>query len=135
MTKEESRTLLQKIEKLLGQAEPDGYIDLAFKGCVGLAYNNIDNDWACSPMDWRDGCYNKDRELEELRSVKDAWHEKFQMEQGLLKTANETVDKWVEDYHKLEVKSDNQEQEIIILKDQIVQLKAKLYDMMVERGS
>lgn len=129
MTKEESRTLLQKIEKLLAQAEPDGYIDLAFKGCVGLAYDNIDNDWGCSPADWREDLHDKERRLSELRVLKDSWHEKYQKESGLLKAANESLETLYDDYHSLEAKSGFQEQEIRFLKDEIIQLKAEIYDL------
>lgn len=48
MTKDEERTLLAKIEKLLASADPDGYIATAFKGAAENARRNIDEDAAYS---------------------------------------------------------------------------------------
>ena len=50
MTKDEERKALKKIEKIIAEAGADSYIGYAFAGCVEAAETNIENDWACGPL-------------------------------------------------------------------------------------
>lgn len=64
MTKAEEQKLLNKIKTLLEGADPDGYIAIAFRGCVEVAQTNIDNDWGCSLADRAESAEAKVEALE-----------------------------------------------------------------------
>lgn len=50
-TKEQERTALNKIRNILGTLDADGWVNTAFKGVCDIAQENIDNDFACSPVE------------------------------------------------------------------------------------
>lgn len=50
-TKEQERTALNKIRNILGTLDADGWVNIAFKGVCDIAQENIDNDFACSPVE------------------------------------------------------------------------------------
>lgn len=51
MTKDQEREVLRKIVELIGSTEDGSYIKTAFQGCVADAVENINNDFACSWYD------------------------------------------------------------------------------------
>ena len=76
-TKDEEREQLRKIAALIEETEPNSYIRFAFAGCVRIAEENIDNDFANSYPDMLD---HKDKEMESLsRSLSDKERELEQM--------------------------------------------------------
>lgn len=50
-TKEQERTALNKIRNILGTLDADSWVNTAFKGVCDIAQENIDNDFACSPIE------------------------------------------------------------------------------------
>jgi len=50
-TKQQERDALAKIEKILKSIDADGYVNIAFAGCVEDARRNIDEDAAYSERD------------------------------------------------------------------------------------
>lgn len=48
VTKEQERKALDKIRKIIAELGSDSYVAAAFEGCFEVAEQNIDNDWACS---------------------------------------------------------------------------------------
>lgn len=62
-TKAQDRETLAKIEKLLKDQEPDGYIMTAFAGCIEDARVNIENDFANS---WKERAEHARKEAADL---------------------------------------------------------------------
>ena len=50
-TKEQEREALNKIRKILGTLDDDGWVNTAFKGVCDIAEENINNDWVCNPVE------------------------------------------------------------------------------------
>ena len=50
-TKTQEREALNKIRDILGTLDADGWVNTAFKGVCDIAQENIDNDFACSPVE------------------------------------------------------------------------------------
>lgn len=66
-TKQQERDTLEKIRKMVEQLGPDSYLATAFEGCFDLAAENIDNDWACSMADRARNAEKRAEEAEEKR--------------------------------------------------------------------
>ena len=68
-TKEQERKALAKIRKIVEELGEDSYIGTALEGCLDIAEDNINNDWACSMKQrWE----TSEREAAEaLRKVED----------------------------------------------------------------
>lgn len=47
-TKDQEREALGKIKAILDTLGPDSYVGTALEGCLEIAEENIENDWACS---------------------------------------------------------------------------------------
>lgn len=47
-TKDQEREALEKIKAILDILGPDSYVGTAFEGCLEIAEENIENDFACS---------------------------------------------------------------------------------------
>lgn len=47
-TKDQEREALEKIKAILDTLGPDSYVGTAFEGCLEIAEENIENDFACS---------------------------------------------------------------------------------------
>lgn len=66
-TKAEGYEALRKIKEILKDFDPeDSYIGKAFEGCVELAKENIDNDWMFS---FRSRYENRDRDAAKLDAI------------------------------------------------------------------
>ena len=64
-TKDAEREQLRKIEALILETEADSYIRMAFEGCVRMAEENIEYDFANNYPDMID---HKDKEIQDLRN-------------------------------------------------------------------
>ena len=144
MTKDEERKLLGKIEALLKEAEPDGYIDLAFRGCVDMARDNINNDWAVSPMDYFGELNRINRKLTDAQMVNDSLRKDKEELQGLAdrlqescfefrNELEETKNKMVElgvDYIDMQNTLRKKSERVEELVSENIRLKARLFDYM-----
>lgn len=151
-SKEEERKALDKIKKIVHSLGDDSYVGTAFEGCFEIAEENINNDWACSMKQRYDSalkegfkvldeCKELKKELaeayenltiagdsnlaiqKERDSYKARYEEVLAREQDEVQTATGLIDE------KAKLSSENE-----ALKAEIVQLKAKLYDMMMKEG-
>lgn len=138
MTKEEERKALAAIEAILNKCDPDGYVAAAFSGCVADAQNNIDNDFMCSYR----GRYisAEDRRAEaacdlvkvraELAKEKkdfSDYRESVAREAAAWKKA---ADDARADANNAAERADAAEAANLHLKDEVIRLKARLFDMM-----
>lgn len=64
VTKEQERKALDKICKIIAELGDDSYVATAFEGCFEVAEQNIDNDWAYS---FKQQVESKDNEIYKLR--------------------------------------------------------------------
>lgn len=151
-TKEQERKALEQIRKIVESLGENSYIGMAFEGCFEIAEENIDNDWGCSMKD-RAEAAEKNIELarkkyEEVKARLDqaeewneGWHRKCDDMQETINKMQEQIDQKDAELHEekvargmTEIDRIKTDDEIKNLKAEIVKLKAKLYDLMVEEG-
>jgi len=140
-TKDQERKALEQIRKIVESLGENSYIGTAFEGCFEMAEKNIEYDSAFSMKNERD---NAEFAEEQLRAkVKDQEKEIEVLQQRAEeaeKIANnkiESADKWCVKYHEAtEMATENwnkyreQEDRAEALEQEIIKLKAKLYDLM-----
>ena len=153
-TKGQERKALAKIKEIVESLGEDSYIGMAFEGCFELAEENIENDFALSMKDRADASerrktalehelMSKDVEIETLNDYIDGWKRKCERLQGELEAERKEnkrlqfdIDSVDTDYFKLEDKYEaerkNDVDKIAHLEQEIIILKAKLYDMIVK---
>ena len=140
-TKEQERKALEKIEKIIAELGEDSYIGMAFKGCITDAADNIENDWAMSMYDrWQDA-ENKikqykgirDELVEENKGLKaetERLNKQIAYDDQKLDTALKNAQTAYDWYSKEQEKTAGLEKRIAEQDQTIIELKAKLYDMM-----
>lgn len=141
-TKQQERDTLEKIRKMVEQLGPDSYLATAFEGCFDLAAENIDNDWACSMADRARNAEKRVADLEDKLSeaVKDyeaahAVAEEKDAEiaklKDQLKQIQETA-RWNGQRCDEEATAAGEAQRRAEAAEaEVIQLKAKLYDLLV----
>ena len=152
-TKAEEYEALIQIRRILKDFDPeDTYIGKAFEGCVELAKENIDNDWMFS---FRSRYENRDRDAAKLDEILTKTTDKLRKSEearvNLVKELNQKDDA-IARYEGVVQGKDREisrlngvinnkgaaytdlegklEEQIGDLKQIIIELKAKLYDMM-----
>ena len=143
MTKEQERAALKKIAKIIEECGADSYIGMTFAGIVEQAEDNITNDFANNYKD----AYERTRELynrtkaeiederkkdeevrEELQRVRTWYNEQKKRNTELLQEIEEAsndIGKYIDQQH-------SNKNEIEALQAEIIELKAKLYDLMTK---
>lgn len=144
-SKEEERKALDKIKKIVESLGEDSYVGTAFEGCFGDAEMNIENDWALSMNGrWQDA----EQKVEHLKAELAEAYENLtiagdsnlavQKERDSYKARYEEALAMGQEEAKTAVDILNRNEELNrenkALKAEIVQLKAKLYDMMTKEG-
>lgn len=136
MTKDQEREVLRQIVKLIESTDADSYIRTAFDGCIQDAEDNITDDAAYS---WKDRAQTAEKKriaaehaaqtaedraqkAEQKQAEQEATIERLRSD--LKKAAESSVTNWNE-YRKAEDEAE-------ALKQQVIELKAKLYDYMVK---
>ena len=134
-TKKEEYDALRAIEEILKNFSPeDTYIGKAFEGCVEQAKENIVSDFMMSYKDRYDRVSEQLHESEEARvdlvkqlNYKDDAIARLENVKNRLSEELEVVKAA---YAKLEFKLEGAKETADGLKQTILELKAKLYDMM-----
>ena len=156
-TNAQEREALAKIREILEDFSPeDTYVGKAFEGCVEQAEENIRNDWMLS---WKhryeakansvDGILNANTELKRALNLKDdaigrLANAKNQLESQIVGEAlirrdyEARIGQMESDYKALQIsyeglkaaKKQEAAAEVHALRQTILELKAKLYDMM-----
>ena len=137
-TREQERKALTQIKKILdtlGGNPENSYVLRAFDGCVKDAEENIENDFACS---WKGRAESAEKRARD-------WQEKYEAEKKTNKPMQDQVKGLNSQclFYKKELaertaktfepqqKVAEQDSRIKALEDEIIHLKAKLYDMIV----
>lgn len=136
VTKEQERKALEQIRKIVDSLGADSYIATAFDGCFQDAEENIENDFALSM---------KDRYLSESKKAKDLRSEVDRLKARTLELEEELKEQKIstDAEHKFLLiergKRSEQVEKIrsleAMLHDRdmtVMELKAKLYDMMMK---
>lgn len=156
-TKAEEREALQKIEEILEDFSPEEtYVGKAFDGCVELAEENIRNDWLYS---WKDRYLDeqlkncrlsdkvealtkepnqKDDAIARLKNAKNQLESQIVGEALIRRDYEARIGQMESDYKTLQIsyeglkaaKKQEAAAEVHALRQTILELKAKLYDMM-----
>lgn len=142
-TKDQECKALEQIRKIVESLDEDSYIGTAFEGCFEIAQENIDNDWACSMKDRAESAELKAECLDELNQklnaqIKKAEDEITQRDLAIA-TLGERIDAHIKNNLTLNDQIHQQmgtikglEEENKDLCNEIIALKAKLYDLIVK---
>lgn len=146
-TKEQERKALEQIRKIVEGLGEDSYVATAFTGCFEDAEENIENDFAFSMY----GRYKSiESEYEDLYKENRELVEKMSKLESEIKSQSETIDQLrsssVEDSNTITRQRDayvelkdtydttytEQKEQIEKLEQEVIILKAKLYDLIVK---
>ena len=126
-TKAQERAALEKIRKIVEGLGEDSYIGMAFEGCFEIAEENIENDWGCSMKQ------NWESAVKEQGKLK----ERAEKAENMVNKAQDRIDTWIARYHDADYAANENgriareaQAKVAELEDEIIRLKAKLYDMM-----
>ena len=142
-TKEQERKALEQIKNIIASLGPNSYIAIAMDGMIEDAEENIKNDFALSMKDrWQtaeQACDLRRDEVFKLREEKKLIQKELDLAKFTLQQESERRQKLAEDFDQVRIEkfeAENRagcaESKIVEMKDEIVHLKAKLYDMMVK---
>ena len=134
MTKAEESKLLEKIADLIEQAGDDSYIGKAFEGCYLIAKENIDNVFMDS---WKDRAERRQSEMLKCREMADQYKEELdaaKLKNKTLLGEMESMASRLNEENEIRVKIWNnfreQEDKAEGLEQEVIKLKAKLYDLI-----
>lgn len=143
-SKEEERKALEQIKKIVSTLGPDSYIATAFEGCFEIAESNIDNDFACSMKQWADRLEGQNKELTKTVAEQKAEIEQLNSTNQSLRQDRDTVSELLVKERKQNTEeinrlngiiaecrkdSDYTEHQIQDMANQILKLKAQVYDL------
>lgn len=140
-TKEQERKALEQIRKIVESLGNDSYVGTAFAGCFEDAEENIENDFAMSMKDRYEAAEKKINEYKQVRdelveenkalekrakNAEELFNVKVEQASKYYESWKKAEDKAVENWNKLRMQEAKNED----LQMQIIQLKARLFDMM-----
>ena len=136
MTKDQEREVLQKIAKLINSTEEGSYIKTAFQGCVADARENIDNDFALS---WYGRAQSAERKAAEAQTVAKDAREAYEALKATAAQKDRYIEYWKGEAEaagrenaELEKEAEAAKAEADALRQEVIELKAKLYDFMTK---
>lgn len=149
-TKDTERKALTKIENIVKELGEDSYVGTALEGCLDIARENIENDWACSMKqrvdaaensaeEWKSVAESRGNESDELRGMLDSAKAENEQLYSQIKARDERIVELRTNYFAARDERDelldakNELTEQLKAKDlEIVTLKAKLYDLLTK---
>lgn len=149
-TKETERKALELIRSTVEKLGPNSYVGTALEGCFELAEENIENDFALSMKDrWeaaseaRDACQHRIVEMAtEISTLKtqlqlggdetNELRKKLEDEHEDVKWWSEKAQSYSTEIKSLRDKLANAEAKAREKDEEIIRLKAKLYDLMMK---
>ena len=141
-TKVEERKALEQIRKIVAGLGEESYIGRAFEGCFEMAEENINCDFWNSPKECLQTARNN---AESERMMADCQRKQVMDLKAELELAKETCRKeadraneWIAKYNEMSKANTTNwndlvaaENKVADLEDEIIHLKAKLFDMMM----
>jgi DNA repair exonuclease SbcCD ATPase subunit len=124
-TKAEERKALEQIKKIIESLGPNSYIATAMDGMIEDAEENIECDFA---MSWKERAKDAETKAKVFSERAKAYDELKKNHETLLKDFNQIrIEKF-----EAENRAGCAESKMVEMKEEIVHLKAKLYDLMVK---
>ena len=152
VSKDAERKALTKIKDIVDALGNDSYIATAFEGCFEIAEENINNDWACSMKQRYDSALKEGfKALDECKELKKELAEAYE-NLSIAGDSNLAIQKERDSYkaryeevlerekseveHGMKVIEERSALSLKVkeLEDELIHLKAKMYDMMVKGG-
>lgn len=148
ITKNDERKALEQIKKIIEKLGEDSYIAVAFEGCFEIAEENIDNDMACSmkqrydiadkeAWDAQKKCKETRDELEAYKKSLDDCKSRIENLKNIetrYREELEAQDRQMADLkheiNRLNAEVYNRDIDIKKYEDELIHLKAKMYDMI-----
>ena len=148
VTKNDERKALEQIKEIVFKLGDDSYLSTAFEGCFEIAFMNIENDFFCSMKqkyeqeheqvvkllktvnEQNDDCFKMEKRINDLEKeikAKDKMLEHDKSMKVALKKELDEADKRIE---HLESCLEEKNKAIVKYGDELVHLKAKMYDMI-----
>ena len=143
-SKAEERTALKRIKDIVSEMGTTSYIGIALEGCLEIAENNIDNDFACSMKQRADSAERTAQQKTKEAEAARAEVKSLEQINATLRGDIDRISKILADErksHAEEVSSLNgslaecrrdaegMEHQIADLKAEIMRLKAQVYDL------
>lgn len=144
MTKEQERQALKKIEKIFKELGDESYVVKAFEGCAVIAEQNIDNDFFCSMKERAEAAERDAHNMGELVNKQKGRFDEMEKEienlERKVKMEQENAEYWrtqwkakLEKLKEANEQLDGYEKKIAEQERTIIELKAKLYDLIVKQ--
>lgn len=148
VTKNEERKALEQIKKIIEKLGDDSYIAVAFEGCFDIAEENINNDFACSMeqkynneheqvvrllkeiSDWNDDYLKQEAEIERLKKEIETKDQMLEHERSMKRELKKELDEQDRQIESLESQLASLNEDIAKSNDELIHLKAKMYDMI-----
>lgn len=139
LTKQQERDALEQITAILEAAGPDSYIGMAFRGCVEIARQNIENDFGDSLAD-RAG--NLAAQLDKVTRQRDEMRRDIECSTRAMQAEMDNVNKRLEETTQerdklstarrdLEAAKAAMQAQLEKMQAENVCLKARLYDILM----
>lgn len=129
-SKAQEREALNKIKAIVANLGENSYLSTAFAGCFGIAEWNIENDGADSLQERLEMAEKKIAQgVEELQQTKRDYLVAFDKNR-ILETKNDDLLKQITEIHEQNKTRSLPEQIVEKQANEIINLKAKLYDLM-----
>ena len=123
-TKEQERKALEQIKKIVSGLEENSWVATALDGMIEDAEENIENDFANT---WKGRAKDAETRAKAFRAKAEAYDELKKHHDVLLKDFDQMrIEKW-----EAENELGCTQNRILEMEDEIIHLKAKLYDLMV----
>lgn len=134
MTKDDERKALAAIEAILNKCDPDGYVAAAFSGCVADARENIENDFMCSYRERyeraEDDRAEAARKLVKVRAELASMTDRLELADAAFKDSTQALSKARAELEEEKAARAAAEAANMHLNDEVIRLKARLFDMM-----
>lgn len=149
-TKDQERRALEQIKKIVASLGENSYIGTAFEGCFEIAAENIENDFACSMKQRKEAAEYAEDQLREKAAEKETRIKELEAQIKSMQSAAEKKENYItaqsKDLEKMaaEIASlkesctkhwnslQEAESKLDQKEDEIIRLKAKLYDLMIK---
>lgn len=130
-TKEQERNTLEKIKKMVAELGSDSYLAAAFTGAFDLAEQNIDDDAAFTTQYYIDQFIKSAGMEKNLKSQITTANAALKNAEDAYETTISALSKANEEAKKYAFEAADTKDRLDIANQEILKLKAKLYDYMV----
>lgn len=134
-SKEEERKALEQIRKIVAGLGEDSYVATAFEGCFEIAEENISNDWAGSMKQKLDNAeFAEDQLRAKVKDLTDTAEEarmKAEDAEKRAEKAESEASEYLQNMTENAIMVEAKKARIEKLEEEIIRLKAKLYDLMI----